>query len=281
MEKDKIIKAGTNIILKQIFDIGFFHGDPHPGNIFILKDGRIAMLDFGIVGYLDEEKKYYLISLFSGIIKGKTEKIILTLKYMGSIDRMTDIDQLKEDINDLVETYKDMPLKNIKIGEIIGYIFEVMRKNRVKIPISFSLMGKSIITLEGVCYSIDPNFKLISSIEPFFVEFIEKKLQFSYFFKRIQNTFDIFQYLIKEIPENIEVLLETIKKQSIRDKIMEERIQNLNFNIKKAGTKISLSIIISSLIVSSVFLFISQYSYFGVSSLSLSLLFTLIYLLRD
>ncbi|MCM8804947.1 MAG: AarF/UbiB family protein, partial [Candidatus Omnitrophica bacterium] len=192
VNKEEILKTGTNIILKQIFDIGVFHGDPHPGNIFILKDGKIAMLDFGIVGYLDEEKKYHLINLFSGLIKGRTEKVIFTLKHMNSIDKSTNVDELKEDIEELFETYKDIPIKRIKIGELIGASFEIMRKNKIKIPISFSLIGKSIITLEGICHFIEPDFKLIESIEPYLIDLLDKKLKFTYFFKKIENTFDRF-----------------------------------------------------------------------------------------
>ncbi|MGC8976497.1 MAG: ABC1 kinase family protein [Candidatus Ratteibacteria bacterium] len=280
VDKEKIIRTGVNVILKQIFEIGFFHGDPHPGNIFVLKDGRIALVDFGIVGHLDEEKKYYLINLISGVIKGSPEKIILTLKYMDAIGKMTDIDQLKEDIEDLVETYKNISIRNIKIGELIGYIFDIMRKNRVKIPVSFSLMGKSIITLEGLCYFLQPEFKLASAIEPFYIEYIEKKLQISFFFKRIRDSIDIFQYLIKEIPERMENFLEKIKKQNIRDEILEKRIKSLNINIKKTGTKISLSLLISSLLISSVFLLISNYFYFAIFSLLLVLICIFIYLIK-
>lgn len=279
VEKKEIIKKGTEIILKQIFDIGFFHGDPHPGNIFVLKDGRIALIDFGIVGRLDEEKKFQLINLLKGIINGDTEKIILTLKNMNSIDSSTNIQDLKEDIEDMVEVYRDVPIKRIKIGEILEESFEIMRKNRVKIPLSFSLIGKSIITLEGICHFIDPEFKFIDIIEPFFLEFREKKLRVSYFTKEIQKTIEKFTFLFKEIPDNIDIFIDTLKKINKKYDVEEERIRALNNSIRKIGIKISLSLLISSILIASVFLFLSNYLYIGIFGFSLSLFLTIIFLI--
>jgi ubiquinone biosynthesis protein len=142
VEKEKIIKTGAEIILKQIFDIGFFQADPHPGNIFVLKDGRIGLIDFGQVGYIDDEKRYYLMNLLTGIINGEPDKVILTLKYMGAIDQKVDIEELKEEIYQLLETYKNIPVKNIKIGEVLENSFEIMRKYRVKNTCKFYFDGK-------------------------------------------------------------------------------------------------------------------------------------------
>ncbi len=265
IDREKILRDGIDIILKQIFEIGFFHGDPHPGNIFILRDGRVALIDFGIVGKLDEEKKYYLINLITGIIKGRVDKIIFTLKLMNSIDKNTNIEELRDDIENIIEIYKGLPLKNIKIGEVIESGFEIMRKNKIKIPISFSLMGKSIITLEGICHFISPEFKLTEAIEPIFIEFMEKKLKISYYLKEFQNTFNRFQFLIREIPEFMESFLETVKKGNFKERLKEEKIQELNLNIRKMGTKISLSLIISTILISSTFLFVFKYFHFGIA----------------
>ncbi|MCM8771796.1 MAG: AarF/ABC1/UbiB kinase family protein [Candidatus Omnitrophica bacterium] len=265
VDKMKVLKNGIDIILKQIFEVGFFHGDPHPGNIFILKDGRIALIDFGIVGKLDDEKKYYLLNLITGIIKGRSDKIISTLKAMGSIDRKTDIEELKNEIEDVIDTYKNVPLKNIKIGEIIETGFDVMRKHKVKIPVSFSLIGKSMITLEGICHFIAPEFRLIDSIEPIFLEFLEKKIKFNYYLKEVWESFDRFQHLIKEIPESFENFLNTIKEKNERKEIIEEKIEELTGAIRKTGIKLSISLIIFAVLLSSIILFLSNYFYSGIT----------------
>ena len=281
VEKEKIIKTGTEIILKQIFDIGFFQADPHPGNIFVLKDGRIGLIDFGQVGYIDDEKRYYLMSLITGIINGDPNKIILTLKYMGAIDKSVNIEELEEEIYELVETYKNIPIKNLKIGEVLENSFEIMRKNKIKIPVSFTLMGKSLITLEGLCYFIDPYFKLMEAIEPFYINFMEKRIKISHFLKEFKNVFERSHYFLKEMPEIFETIIELVKNQKNREKIFEERINILNLNIKKAGTKISLSLIISSLFISSVILFVFKYFYYGIFVSLFTLVFVLIYLMGD
>jgi ubiquinone biosynthesis protein len=280
VNKEDVLKTGADIILKQIFNAGFFHGDPHPGNIFVMNDGKIAFIDFGIVGHIDVEKKYYILNLLSSILKGNTEKIILNLKLMGSISDKTDIDELKEELEDLIEIYRDMPVKKIKIGELIGSCFEIMRRNRIKIPVSFTLMGKSIITLEGICYFIDPEFKLIETIEPFFIEITEKKVKFSYFLKEINNIIDSFHYVFKELPEALETFMDTVKNSKIKNYGNDMTSENLNLIIKKTGVKISFSLLLSALLISSVFLFISQYFLLGTSGFAITLILFLIFLIK-
>jgi len=280
VSKEEVLKNGADIILKQIFYTGIFHGDPHPGNIFIMRDGKIALIDFGIVGHLDEERKYYIVNLISSILKGNTEKVILTLKLMDSLGDTTDIQELREDIEDLIEVYRDIPIKKIKIGEVLGICFEIMRKNRIKIPVSFTLMGKSIITIEGICHFIDPEFKLTESIEPFFIEITEKKVKFSYFLKEFQNTFNSLHYVIKELPQTIETLMDTVKNSKRKDYRNENTTENLNSTVKKAGIKISFSLIISTFLLSSVFLFISGYFLFGISEFVITLIMLLVFFLK-
>ncbi|MCM8784799.1 MAG: AarF/UbiB family protein [Candidatus Omnitrophica bacterium] len=281
VSKEEVLKNGTDIILKQIFDIGLFHGDPHPGNIFIMKDGRIALIDFGIVGHLDEERKYYIINLLSGIIKGQTNKIIYTLKLMGSLNEKVDIQELKDEIEDMIKLYRDIPVKEIKIGEVFGLFYDIIRQYRIKIPISFSLMSKSIITLEGICNFIEPDFKLTEAIEPFFIEIIEKKVKFSYFLKEFQDIFYRFHYTIKEIPETIETFLETVKNFKKKNYENENIHGDLNRTIKKTSLKISFSIFISSFLLCSTFLFfISDYFIFGITGFFLSAILILIFLLK-
>lgn len=281
VDREKVLRNGIDIILKQIFQIGFFHGDPHPGNIFILKDGKISLIDFGIIGRIDEEKKYYLISLISGILKGDTDKIIRTLKLMDAMERNINFDQIKEDIEEMVEIYRDMPLKDIKIGEIMEKGFELMRKNKLKIPTSFSLIGKSFITLEGLCYLIQPDFKLIESIEPFFLEFVERKVKISYFYREMRKNFESFQYLIKEIPEGIESFFKVIKKGNLNISLEEKTIQILERLMRRRNLHISFSIIISAILISSTLLFIFNKKplFYGISIPAIAGLFITLFLL--
>lgn len=280
VNKEDVVKNGTDIILKQIFDVGFFHGDPHPGNIFILKDGRIALIDFGIVGHLDEEKKYYIVNLLSGIIKGQGDRIIYTLKLMGSLNETIDIQELKNDIEDMIELYKDLPVKKIKIGEVIGNFFDLIRQYKVKIPVSFSLMSKSIITLEGICHFIEPDFKLTEAIEPFFIEIVERKVKLSYFLKEFQNIITRLNYTVKEIPDTIETFIDAVKNFKRKNYENENIFQDINKEIKRTSIKISFSILISSFLICSTFLFISNYFIFGITGFIISAVLILLFLLK-
>ncbi|MCM8804740.1 MAG: hypothetical protein NC833_05765, partial [Candidatus Omnitrophica bacterium] len=117
---------------------------------------------------------------------------------------------------------------------------------------------------------IEPDFKLIESIEPYLIDLLDKKLKFTYFFKKIENTFDRFSFLISEIPDNIEIFIDTIKKLNKKYDFDEEMAKNLNLTIKKTGTKISLVLLTCSIFICSVFLFALNYFHFSIFGFSLA-----------
>ncbi len=258
IDRKKLAQQGTEIILKQIFQDGFFHADPHPGNILVTKEGKFCLLDFGIVGRLTEEEKLQIISLLSGAIKANSEKIIKTLEAMGSY-QAEEIDKrkLEREIDDYIEKYRDISLREINIDVLFDEIFSIMRKYRISVPANFSLLAKAILTLEGVATIIYPEYNISEYLQTYVLDFIEKKEKVKGILKdtlrNISSTYDI----LKELPETVEASLKMLKKGYINVAFEHKGLQNLTSTIDKSSSRVAFSLIISAILVSSSLIMVS------------------------
>jgi len=153
-------------LLKQIFLDGCFHGDPHPGNVLIMPEGKIALVDFGITGTLTPVMRHQLAALFIALARGKDDLILNTISQMGIVPK--DIDRLsfRKDIAALRENLKASSGK-IVIGESIQNFFNIVFRYGIYIPSEFVLIGKSFLTLEGVLNKLDSTFSLVEYAKPF------------------------------------------------------------------------------------------------------------------
>ncbi|MBI2656829.1 AarF/ABC1/UbiB kinase family protein, partial [Candidatus Woesearchaeota archaeon] len=145
----EIIKNGFNAVMNQVFVHGIFHADPHPGNIIVMKNNIVAFVDFGIVGYFDEELKNKCTDLLYGIVNQDEELIMDTLVSMGMESDNISYEQLKSDIGFIIQPLQYASIKEIKVSKTIEEILDIALRHKLNVPASFVLFGKTIITLEG------------------------------------------------------------------------------------------------------------------------------------
>ena len=279
LDRKQIALNGAKAVLKQIFIDGFFHGDPHPGNVFVLENGKICYLDFGITGRISEERKMELISFFSGFLYKDSERILRTLILMNAIGEDIELKSLRREIEEMMDKYYDVSLKEMKIKEIVDEGFNLMRKYKVKIPSDFSLLTKSLIATEGVSIMLDPDFNLTLEIKPFIKEILKERVSFSYLTKNLKRTLSNLYFLGKETFNTLESFL---RKGYFNIAFEHKGLNNLISAINKSSNRISFSLIISALLVGSSLIIISGKGPFllgfpalGISGFILSAIFGL------
>jgi len=163
LDPDEVIRRGAILIFKQIFIVGFFHADPHPGNILILDDGRIAFLDFGQMGRIHEELVDRLLDLLSAFLRKDTESMIDTLTEIG-VMRFAPPNGLKTALKDFIEDYYDIPLGEIKLGRLIDDLNDISLKYGLRLPKELVLLSKALTTLEGLGANISPGFNFLDAV---------------------------------------------------------------------------------------------------------------------
>jgi len=251
LDRKIIAFNGAQAILKQVFEHGFFHADPHPGNIFILPNNVIAPLDYGMMGSLDEELMEAAEDLLTGIVNKDVHKIIRVFTDIGIMGSALDIRGLKLDLTDFLDRYYQVPLHQLDIGKIINEITEVIRKHRIQMPADLTLMAKAMVTEEGVGRMLDPDFDFISLAKPYVEKLMVRKFDPKRHLKEFGYTLDNFNRLIKILPEELKAIITKVKKGELNIKFEHQGLEFFISELDKASNRMSFSLIIAALIIGS------------------------------
>jgi ubiquinone biosynthesis protein len=289
--KDKkwIIKDVVNSLFKQVFVDGIFHADLHPGNILIIDKKKIAFLDFGIVGRLSDDMKDKVLNLFSAIVLGKADMISDSLLVLGVAEDDVNEEELREDLHNSLGEYYGTTMQQVNISEAFHKIIHLAKKNRLKLPLNFVLLGKAIITVEGFAQEYDPSFNLVSEAKPFAQNMLDRKMKPGYIIRSVLKTSDKIKDFIVKMPDQAAVLISRLKDQDNNVRKIHTDLQNLGGEMNNATNRMVLGLIIMGLLVASGFMMqytktqimgISSLSFIGFSIAFVLLFFLLISMLR-
>ena len=156
LDRETVAKNGIRIIIESIFIHGFFHADPHPGNIFLLEGNRVCMIDYGMMGVLDQERIDELLVFLVAMLTKNTDKMIRLFHKLGLIGEDTDVRALRLDCDDLLNRYEMVELAHIDTGRLISQLFDVITRHDIILPADLLIMGKALATIDGVARNIPP-----------------------------------------------------------------------------------------------------------------------------
>ena len=215
-----LIKQITESVYKMIFEDRFFHADLHPGNIMVVRK-KIAFLDFGIVGHVDQKMEEHLFKLFQALINGDLDKTAENLEDINIGNELVDKQILKDGLYNVLADYYDQPIANMPFKDIFYGAVEIATRAHIKLPAHLVLFGKSLITMEGFCKKLDPKFNVIANAKPVLRRILINKYKPTRMIKKIKNnSFEIIE-LIRNLPE-------TTKEFSRKFTKIEERIINID-----------------------------------------------------
>jgi ubiquinone biosynthesis protein len=250
-DSNLIAEKLARVFLKQVLIDGFFHGDPHPGNIFITEKGQIALMDFGVVGRIDDDLKFRFVNLILDIIKKDTDSIARDVLQIGIIKRKVDFRELKKDIREIFQKYSELPLIEISIGESLREVMGLAYKYNVVIPSDLTLLAKTTITLEGIIKNLSPAVSLIEMAEPFGRELIKERFSLRYIKRRTMENISELSIVLSSIPIKIHSILEKMEEGKIRLNLQHTNLDKLISKLDIISNRLSFSIIVASLIVGS------------------------------
>jgi len=248
----KIIAVnGANWILKQIFEYGFFHADPHPGNLFILEGNIIGPIDFGIVGYIDDEMKEELGDALLAFTKRDVGKLIKILFNLQILDDLSNVAAIQHDLKDIVNYYYNIKLSQLNIGKVLMEVVEIIQKHHLTVPADFVLMSKALATIEGFGKRLDPDFEIISIAKPYINKIILKRLNPKKDIKGLLDTINDYRYLFKNIPFDLRYVIKKIKLGKLNIQFEHRGLDRLISELDRSSNRLSFSIIIAALLLGS------------------------------
>jgi ubiquinone biosynthesis protein len=251
----KIITArGADFVMKQVFEFGFFHADPHPGNIFVLPGNVICPIDFGMTGSVDERQRALFVDIMESFAKKDAKRCTRLLMELGEFDQEPDIRLLEREVEDFMGRHLFKPLKDMDVGRLLQDLLNIATQNRIRIPPVIYLMIKAFTAVEGTARLLDPEFDMIAYAEPF----VRKAKLARYAPEKIARTvltaladsIDVLQSL----PHEALNLVRLIRQNKLTVNMDMKDLGTLLRDLNQAGNRLSFSIIVAALILSSALL---------------------------
>jgi len=250
-DKKAIASNGARAILKEVFEDRFFHGDPHPGNFFVMENSVIAAVDFGIVGRLDEETNENLSMLLHAVVNRDVEKAIHVFKMLNVLEDDTDISLLKYDLMEFVDRYYGLPLDKLDAQKILSDMLAVFRRHRIILPVNLATMGRMLLVSAGVGRMLDPKFDMVAEAKPFIESFMYRRFDPRRQAREIMNLFDRLRMTVKMLPADLEEIIQKLKKGKMLVQLHHEGLEKFILEMDRSSNRLTFGMIIASLIVGS------------------------------
>ncbi|MBQ2637106.1 MAG: AarF/ABC1/UbiB kinase family protein [Methanosphaera sp.] len=240
IDNKEMAQIAVQSYLKQILLDGFFHADPHPGNMFVTKDANISYIDWGMVGIITEEFKGNLAQLILILLSGDSKKLIKQLIYMKIITPQQNTEEFQEDVEDLLNKYLGVDLD--QMDGIFESLMNVMIKHNIVLPREFVMIGRGFILLEDTGSRLDPSFNLTTELEKFAKKMVSQKFSAGNLVSGGLNYIVEIEHLLKDLPDRLNSTLDKLEDGDLEVNLKHRGLDDLK-------NMISLSLILAALIV--------------------------------
>ncbi|MDW8052010.1 MAG: AarF/ABC1/UbiB kinase family protein [Armatimonadota bacterium] len=245
----EIALRASRLIIKEVLEDGFFHADPHPGNYLILGDGRIGVLDFGMVGVLNDEDRISLTRLYIAIVRQDTHNILSVFARMGAFSRYTDRLKLARAVERVISKYRGRTLKESRFTEFWNDLTELCRHYHVRLPSNLWLVGKTLAMLEGIGRQLDPDYDLFEVSKPFVRQLSRTAWLPALSAQDIAEQVDTWRYVLREMPMMLMQWLQSVERGKVPVEAQIGASPETLDRVDSMVTRLSLSILVAAFIV--------------------------------
>ncbi|MHB1353896.1 MAG: ABC1 kinase family protein [Thiobacillus sp.] len=247
----KLLAArGADAVLSMVLLHGYFHADPHPGNVLFLPGNRIGMIDFGMVGMLTGPRRNQIVDLLHALTR-RDEQALLQVLLDWSGDAVPDDDRLAYDVAELMQSYDDLQLKDVRIGVLLNDITALMRDNNLVLPADLTLLFKTLITLEGLGQQLDPEFHMIDNVTPFVESVIKQRYTPQALFVRGRKSVREALEVAADLPRDLRRLLRDMRRGRVKVDFDLKRLDHFGHQLDSAASRLTMGILTASLVVGS------------------------------
>lgn len=224
----QIAENGIDVVLTMILRHGFFHADPHPGNIFIRGNNQVVLIDHGMCATLKPKQITGLVNFLSGFADNNSQKITKALLALTEVRNARDLDDMEFEIDELIKKYSYLKYSQVDISSLFADTFKVLMQYEIKIPSNLYMLLKTLITIQGVAEQLGADVSLADRIRPYAKEKIMEKFKLSSIKSKIFNAAEDYMYLFGQMPKDIREIITNFKHDGLRHTIRlgEEGISN-------------------------------------------------------
>jgi len=247
----EVAANGARIFMKQAFELGVFHGDPHPGNIRILRDGSICLLDYGMVGLLDDDMREQLVDLFVAVTRQDVPTAVELVQRIGQPHRGIDIPLLRADARDFVDNYYTVSLERLNVARMLSDFVAILANHSIRCPPDLMLLIRALVTLEGVGRGLDPQFDMAEHLAPFVERVVRDRYNPSRLASRFLTESKTFARLAHDMPLHLGRSLEKLSEDDLSVQLEHRGLERLITEWDRSSNRLAISLVMSALIVAS------------------------------
>jgi len=248
----KVIAArGADFVVRQVFETGFFHTDPHPGNFFLLEGNVLAPLDFGQVGRLSSQDRTIMNEVVLAIVDNDPSRLVRALERSGMVTDRTDMDRLTRDIDLMLDNYYGRPLKDIPFSQVAAEFLHLIRTHHVQPPQQMALMIKALMTIESFATGLDPEFDIVEHLKPYAKKVAASGIDARQLLRAWRRAAVDAGHLATTMPDELHTILGKFRQGKFLLRVHHEHLESLSQTLDKSSNRISFALIIAAILVAS------------------------------
>lgn len=250
LDPSLLARRGADAVLKMILLNGYFHADPHPGNVIFLPEDRIAFIDFGMVGRLSHRRRDEIVDLLAAMAQRDEHAMMgVLIGWTGSVP--VDEEQFAEDIGEIFFQYDHVVLKDLNMSQLINDLMALIRNHGILLPADMAMLFKALITLEGLGRQLEPQFQLVEHLTPFVRKLIIERYRPEALLKRGRETLSDGFAMLASLPRDIIRIGRDIKHGKFRINLDLKRLEQFGHQLDKSVNRLTMGIVTGCLIIGS------------------------------
>ena len=250
LDRKLLARRGADAVLKMILVDGYFHADPHPGNVFYLPGNRVAMIDFGMAGRLTDRRRGEIVNMLWALSR-RDEAGIVEVLLDWVKDGEVDEARLAAEVSDMIFDYGKLALKDLRVSAVLQDIAGLMRRHSIVLPSDLALLFKALITVEGLGRQLDPEFQLVDHITPFLQQLMQERYQPATLLQRGRRRLVELANLAGRVPEDLRQLLREARRGRMKIDLDLKRLDHFGHQLDRSANRLTVGIVTAALIVGS------------------------------
>ena len=248
INRPALAEYATSVVLKMVCEDGFFHADPHPGNFFIEPDGRIGLIDFGMIGKVDQRTQELLADLLVAISNQETERLVDVFLELGVTRKQVNRELLRRDVEHLFSIYWGRALKEVKLGPLLNDVFTIMRSHHLHLPANLALLLKTVIMIEGLGANLDPQFQMAAVLAPYTRQLVIQQYSPWRWAPRLGRASIDLARMGVELPQQLRRMMAAMERGNLQIGMRPEGFDPLVDRFEKISNRIVLGVIAAAFI---------------------------------
>ena len=245
---------GMYALFQQIFEHGFFHADPHPGNLFAMPGNKVCFIDFGMMGTVLKSDVEFFADIVYGVTAKDSRRLIWGLKNIAVSQQFEGIKSFDYEIEDMIQDYHALPVDKVNMTELFNRLLELVNKYTIKMPPDYFLLSKCFVTIEGVGHRLDPQLNIIEELTPHINKTLADEFSPWNIIKKLLGSARDTLSLIESLPNDLRDIIGKVKKGELKVAIAHEGLEDITHKIDLASNRIAGGFIIGSILMASAIL---------------------------